>query len=186
MTTTSDDTRQPTSRRTPVPYGSPTYNGIVDFLIREAWLLDDGEFEEWLALMAEDVEYFMPTRATVSRSDGAGFSESMGHFDETRDSLRLRVRRLTESANAWTESPPSRTRHLISNVTVDETDVVGEYAVRSALLLLRNRLHHSAFDTIPCTREDILRRVDGSFQLARRTILVDQSTLGTANLSMFF
>ncbi|HEY0518432.1 MAG TPA: aromatic-ring-hydroxylating dioxygenase subunit beta [Ilumatobacteraceae bacterium] len=168
-----------------VSFASPLYCEVMDFLIEEAWMLDDGRFDEWLQLMAEDLEYFMPTRETVQRANGAGFSDSMGHFDETRASLQIRVKRVLESPSAWTETPPSRTRRVISNVQVRESDS-GEVLVRSVCLLFRNRLNNPTFDILPCTREDVLRRNGESFLLVRRRILVDQSTLGTANLSMFF
>nr|NIO11435.1 benzene 1,2-dioxygenase [Deltaproteobacteria bacterium] len=33
------------------------YSEIVDFLYREAELIDEGRFSEWLQLMAEDLLY---------------------------------------------------------------------------------------------------------------------------------
>ena len=39
----------------------------------------------------------------------------MGHFDEDLYSLRKRVQRLTTD-HAWTEDPPSRTRHFVTNI----------------------------------------------------------------------
>jgi Ring hydroxylating beta subunit len=38
---------------------------------------------------------------------------------------------------------------------------------------------------ITAERRDVLRRVAGGFQIARRTIYVDQSTLGLSNLAIF-
>jgi 3-phenylpropionate/cinnamic acid dioxygenase small subunit len=167
-------------------FGSPLYCEVMDFLIDEAWMLDDGRLDQWLQLMSEDLEYFMPTRATVQRADGDGFSESMGHFDETRASLQIRVKRVMESPSAWTEAPPSRTRRIISNVQVHQDETTDDISVRSVCLLLRNRLSNPTFDIVPCSREDVLRRHGNSFLLVKRRVLVDQSTLGTANLSMFF
>ena len=37
------------------------YNAICTFLYREARLLDDRQWDEWLELYAEDVEYWMPS-----------------------------------------------------------------------------------------------------------------------------
>ena len=39
----------------------------------------------------------------------------MAHFDEDRYSLEKRVERL-DGDHAWTEDPPSRTRHFVTNV----------------------------------------------------------------------
>ena len=37
-----------------------TYENLLAFLYREARLLDDKQWEEWLQLYAPDVEYWMP------------------------------------------------------------------------------------------------------------------------------
>ena len=57
----------------------------------------------------------MPVRVTTAR--GAGFDSlaDMGHFDENMYALRKRVQRLATD-HAWTEDPPSRTRHFVTNV----------------------------------------------------------------------
>jgi 3-phenylpropionate/cinnamic acid dioxygenase small subunit len=167
-------------------FGSPEYCEIADFLIAEAWMLDDGRVTDWLDILADDIEYFMPTRSTVNRDDGLGFDDAMGHFDETKQSLTLRVRRVAESASAWTETPPSRTRRIISNIEVDRGEEADTYRVRSACLLLRNRLDRPNYDILSCGRDDLLRRADDSFVIVQRRVLIDQATLGTANLSMFF
>jgi 3-phenylpropionate/cinnamic acid dioxygenase small subunit len=158
---------------------------VADFLTDEAWLLDDGDLKPWLALMADDITYFMPTRRTIQRSEGDGFDEKMGHFDDDLASLTLRVRRVVDTDSAWTERPPSRTRRIISNVQVRDADVEGEYAVRSVCVVLRNRLDRPNFEMISVSRQDVLRRHGDGFLLARRRIYVDQGTLGTANLSIF-
>ncbi len=38
---------------------------IEDFLYREADLLDERHYDEWLSLLAEDVRYWMPMRRNV-------------------------------------------------------------------------------------------------------------------------
>src|SRR5262245_14675199 len=38
---------------------------LMQFYIREAWLLDERKFTEWLDLFTEDVLYFMPRRKNV-------------------------------------------------------------------------------------------------------------------------
>ncbi|MCU1454122.1 MAG: bphA2 [Acidimicrobiales bacterium] len=166
--------------------GTEAHNEVLDFLIEEAWILDDGRYAAWLEMLGEEIEYFMPTRSTVYRNDGLGFSENMGHYDETRKSLELRVRRLLESTSAWTEAPPSRTRRLVTNVQVWDGDAPDEYLARSACLLLRNRIDNPTFDMLSTSRRDTVRRSGDSFVLIKRRIEIDQATLGTPNLSMFF
>ncbi len=42
---------------------------LMQFYIREAWLLDERKFEEWLELFTDDVLYFMPRRKNVPRRE---------------------------------------------------------------------------------------------------------------------
>jgi 3-phenylpropionate/cinnamic acid dioxygenase small subunit len=135
--------------------------------------------------MTSDISYTMPVRRTVHRNDGPGFDSGMSHFEEDLESLRLRVRRLIHTSSAFSEEPPSRVRRSVTNVRVHETSREGEYAVTSNLLLLRNRWDLPTYDVVSALREDVLRRGPSGFRLARRRILVDQGTLGTANLSIF-
>jgi 3-phenylpropionate/cinnamic acid dioxygenase small subunit len=168
-----------------IPHGDPVHHEVLDFLVEEAHLLDLALLDDWLALMTEDISYTMPVRQTVHRDDGPGFDSGMSHFEEDLESLQLRVRRLIHTSSAFSEEPPSRVRRSVTNVRVHETSREGEYAVTSHLLLLRNRWDLPTYDVVSAAREDVLRRGPNGFLLARRRILVDQGTLGTANLSIF-
>jgi 3-phenylpropionate/cinnamic acid dioxygenase small subunit len=168
-----------------VRYGDPVYNEIAEFLIEEARLLDHDLLDEWTEALAEDLRYTMPVRRTVLRRDGQGFDPKMGHFDDDLASIKIRVRRVLHTDSAYAEDPPSRVRRFVSNITVHETDTAGEYAVTSYLLALRNRWDAPNYDTISAAREDLLRRRDDRWELARRRILIDQALLGTPNLAIF-
>jgi len=168
-----------------VPSGDPLYNEIVDFLYDEAALLNENRLTEWVELLADDLRYRMPIRETLSRRDGPGFDPRAGHFDDDLPSIRLRVRRLLETKSAFAEDPPSRSRRFVTNVVVRRTNPADEYAVTSDLLLTRSRWDATTYDLVSASREDVLRRTDGAWKLARRTILVDQATLGTPNLAIF-
>lgn len=169
----------------PVPYGDPRYNEVMGFLIEEARLLDHDEFERWTELFADDLIYTMPVRRTVLRKDGRGFDPGMMHFDDDAASLRTRVRRIMHTKTAYAEDPPSRVRRFLSSVVVHETDVEGEYIVESSVLLLRSRWSDQHYDLVSVERQDLLRRSEPGFNLARRNILIDQTALGTPNLAIF-
>ena len=162
---------------------------VEQFLYLEAALLDDGEFHDWVALFAEDIHYWMPTRYNrLRREQDKEFSEpdEMAFFDENMDSLNRRLVRL-ETGMAWAEDPPSRTRHLFTNVRVIPTEVATEYEVHCNFLLYRSRLEHDV-EFFVGARQDLLRRVDRGvgWEIARRKVILDQSTLNAKNLSMFF
>ena len=168
---------------TQVKPGDPLYCEVTEFLVREAALLDNNRFREWLSCLADDLVYTMPVRVTRERAAGAGFSDKMSHFDETLSSITTRVRRL-ETQSAWAEDPPSRTRRFVSNVQVERVGNDG-LKVASYLLALRNRSDAPSFQIISAERKDVLRQTNDGLKLVKREILVDQSSLGTDNLGIF-
>src|SRR6266704_2877996 len=102
---------------------------VEQFLYREARLLDERRFHEWLELLTDDLEYWMPVRTTRARGDEDNEFAKPGEtafFDDTKETIDIRVRKL-DTGFSWSEDPPSRTRHLVNNVRilekVSESDV---------------------------------------------------------------
>jgi len=167
---------------------------VQQFYFQEAELLDDGRYADWLALMADDLDYWMPTRTNRLRRQQALATAARGeaaYYDESRESLAWRIRRF-DSGMAWAEDPPSRTRHLVTNVVARYVDpeehagfAAGDLSVRSAFLVYRNRLEREE-NVFAGSREDVLRCTGGGFQVARRVILLDQNVLMSKNISTFF
>ena len=162
---------------------------LMPFYIREAWLLDERRLTEWLDLFTDDVLYFMPRRKNVPRGETQRELTPLGDLailEEDKRYLTMRVARL-DTGMAWAEDPPSRTRHLFTNIRVVPTETADEFTVHSNYLLYRTRLEHDV-EFFVGTREDLLRRVDDGvgWQIARRKVVLDQSTLNAKNLSMFF
>jgi phthalate 3,4-dioxygenase subunit beta len=176
------------SRALPLPYSEAAHQAAHQFLVEEAALLDAGDYEGWLGLLCDDIRYVMPVRVTTAR--GAGFDSlaDMGHFDEDIYALRKRVQRLATD-HAWTEDPPSRTRHFVSNVRTfrgaDGERGDRELTVESALLLFRSRGDTREADLLSAGRTDVLRCGDQGYRLASRVIKVDESVLRTQNLAVF-
>ncbi|HEX6933923.1 MAG TPA: 3-phenylpropionate/cinnamic acid dioxygenase subunit beta [Streptosporangiaceae bacterium] len=171
-------------RPSPLGYGDPAHQAAHQFLVEEAALLDAGRYEAWLELLTEDIRYLMPVRVTTARGAGYDSLPDMGHFDEDMYALRKRVQRLATD-HAWTEDPPSRTRHFVTNVRTFAAGGDGVLRVESALLLFRSRGDTREADLISCGRDDLLRPGPGGYRLARREITVDESVLRTQNLAIF-
>lgn len=164
--------------------GGVLYGEIVEFLYREADMLDNNRFDEWLALFTEDIRYEMPVRTTQMLSKGPGFQE-MAFFDDNIHSLRTRIKRLQTDA-AWAETPPSRTRHFVSNVLLSAGKSVNELFVSINFLIARSR-GEQGYQLFTGRREDTLRRAaDSSLRIAQRRILVDQTVITATNLSILF
>jgi 3-phenylpropionate/cinnamic acid dioxygenase small subunit len=165
---------------------------IEAFLYQEAELLDERRYEAWLDLFTDDAHYFMPMRRNVPHDEPEREFTRAGvdvnWFDEGKDTLTRRVRQILTGVH-WAEEPPSRTCHMISNVQVLATDPADPtptaVTVRSRFLVYRNRVETET-DFLVGRREDVLRRVDGGWKIARRRIVLDQSVLLAKNLTVFF
>jgi phthalate 3,4-dioxygenase subunit beta len=167
----------------PLPYGDPAHLAAHQFLVEEAALLDAADYAGWLNLLCEDIRYLMPVRVTTARGAGFDTLADMGHFDEDMYALRKRVQRLATD-HAWTEDPPSRTRHFVTNVRTFREEPA-ELRVESALLLFRSRGDTREPSLISAGRADLLRETADGLRLARREITVDESVLRTQNLAVF-
>ena len=159
---------------------------IEKFYYDEAALLDAHDYEEWVKLFTDDTHYFMPIRRTrLRREMSKEFTKpgEMAYFDDDKQILVARWKKVAYGTS-WAEDPPSRTRHLITNVRVVSDDG-HELHVESNFHIYRTRLK-SEEDSWFGVRQDVLRRVDGSFQVAKRFILLDQTVLLSRNLSTMF
>src|SRR5690349_10311400 len=96
-------------------------------LEREARLLDEARFEDWLALYAERCVVWVP----AAERPGDPRREVTVFFDD-RQRLQDRIFRL-RTGKAWSQVPPSRTARMVSNVEVFRA--AEKLMVRSNLLL---------------------------------------------------
>lgn len=185
---TSPASAAPTETAKPrrVPIGSPVYNQVVEYLYDEATMLDEIRLVDWSKTLATDLIYAAPLRQTRALAQhAASVVRTMQHFHDDYRSMMGRIMRLTGTKSAWAEDPPSRTRRLVTNIMVTETDKPDEFAVVSYLLVTRSRFNFDEYDLISGERRDLLRRSEGTFKLARREIVLDQAVLGTPNLAIF-
>ena len=158
---------------------------LMQFYIREAWLLDERKLKEWLDLFTDDVLYFMPRRKNVPRREAQRELTPLGDLailEEDRRYLEMRVARL-ETGMAWAEDPPSRTRHLIGNLEAQPL-ANGEVQAKTAFLVYRSHLE-TDHQLLSGCREDVLRKTDGGWKVRRRTIVLDANVLLDKNLSVF-
>ena len=102
------------------------------FLVHEARLLDEGRFDEWLALFTPDAWYWVP-----SEPGQASPRDTVSLIYDDRQLLETRVRRLA-SPRIYSQEPRSRTSRIVANVTIEETDESGT-TVRSKCQWLEYR-----------------------------------------------
>ena len=167
-----------------LPFDDPRHLRAHHFLVEEAHLLDRREWSLWLGLLTDDVRYRMPVRVTTASGAGDDTLSDMAHFDEDRYSMERRVKRLG-SEYAWTEDPPSRTRHLVTNVRTHPGPTDDELTVESSLLLFRSRGDDRPAELLCAHRADTLRHEPDGLRLAERVITIEESVLRTQNLAVF-
>ena len=159
---------------------------IERFLYREARLLDSGEFDSWLGLLAPDIHYWMPVVENRMLEDlsGAYGPERMAYFDDHLPDLQRRIERY-RTRTAWSENPPTRHVHIISNIEVEPAERDDAVVAHSVFVNYRNRGERDE-DVLFGRRRDILCRHAGSWLLARRRIVIAQNVLLAKNINTFF
>lgn len=153
---------------------------IEDLLSREAHLLDERRFTDWLDLFTEDALYILPLRENVQ-----GDVPPAGHpiMRDDKNMMRARVASLnTGFMNA--ETPVSMTCHIVANVIVDRTQSTDEVDVRSTFLVRQVRkLREEALWS--GRRHDRMRFEGASWKIARREVQLDATVL-PRGISIFF
>jgi 3-phenylpropionate/cinnamic acid dioxygenase small subunit len=171
---------------------------VEQFYYREARLLDERCYKDWLALCEPDISYSMPARGNPmvdNREAGSQAMISVARELEDLDSdgcplrdeniihLTLRVERAYKR-NSWAENPPARTRRIIGNVEVMSA-AADRLEVLSNFLLSYSRPGSADF-LYAGQRRDILVDREDSFGIARREIIMDMADIRYPTLGVFF
>jgi len=146
---------------------------ITQFIYREARLLDDRRFDEWLALFDDDGIYIVP----LTDEGQPGRQAAIVNDDKT-----AREERVYHLVNHWfpAQQPPSNTLHFVSNVVADEGG--GLWRVSSSQLIHETRggdwtqAGLGEKNAIVARVDHLLRRVDGGFRIhEKRVHLLDRA-----------
>ena len=186
-------------RRPPMPRssGRPAYYhlkaDVEDFYFREADLLDDRRFRDWLDILADDITYFMPIRRNVKFGQHAArentkIGEGISWFDEDEWTLTKRVEQILTGVH-YAEEPLSRICHMVSNVQIravrPDLEQIREIDVTSQFLIYQNRAEYETY-TFVGRRNDMLRMTDAGWKVARRKSCSSRISCLPNNLTMFF
>lgn len=111
-----------------------TLREVEQFLYRQAELLDEKRWDDFIALFADDGMYWMP--AAPEQTTGEGVPSI---FYEDRNLMTVRMKRVTHP-HAWSQSPMWGTSHLVSNIAIEKEDPrTGELTVRSRFHMMEFR-----------------------------------------------
>ncbi|WP_298379320.1 benzoate 1,2-dioxygenase small subunit [Azospirillum sp.] len=97
-----------------------THEAVCAFLYREARLLDDKQWDDWLQLYAPDAEFWMPTWDDDGELVTDPQREISLIYYANRCGLEDRVFRIKTERSSATSLPEPRTSHNISNVEILE------------------------------------------------------------------
>ena len=171
---------------------------VEQFYFREARLLDNRCYVQWLELVDPSIVYTMPNRyipqADYRLRDTEAFlavehelarpvPNAMPLREENYEFLAFKVKR-TYRADSWSDNPPARTRRMVSNVEVSCLED-GNYLARSNVYMFYSARgasnHHYTFG-----REDILRGEGNEFRILRREVVTDEAVVTVPTLTFFF
>ncbi|HKQ27080.1 MAG TPA: aromatic-ring-hydroxylating dioxygenase subunit beta [Burkholderiales bacterium] len=133
---------------------------VEALLYREARLLDERRFDEWLELFTQDAVYWVP-----AGGEAPDPAQHVSLVYDDRQRLELRVRRAL-SAQAWAQDPPSHTGRAVSNVEL-ENGADTEATVHSVVTVVESRAGRQTLYMARCRYH--LRR-DREWKVARKEV----------------
>lgn len=106
-----------------------------DFITAEAKLLDNGRFDDWLALFAADGSYWVPLLGAL-QADPLSYQSIA--FDD-RLLLQLRIDRL-KNPRAHSQHPRSHCQHVLQRSVVESIDTAtGVISLRTPFIYIEAR-----------------------------------------------
>jgi 3-phenylpropionate/cinnamic acid dioxygenase small subunit len=141
-----------------------TERQLIDFVVREARLLDEKRYAEWNALFTDDAFYWVP----LVPDQESGLDHT-SHLYEDKLLRELRIERL-KSPRAFSQRPASRCLHVMQVSDLEEADYErGQFLIRTPFIYTETRGDESqryaatAWHTLVWTDERLqirLKRVD--------------------------
>lgn len=148
------------------------YEDVQNFLFHEAALLDEWRLKEWEALLTDDAAYYVPPN---DRPDG-DHRDTLFTIADDRERIRQRVIRVLDPS-CHAESPPSRTRRLISNIRIIAREG-DEVSVAANFVCYRFRRNERIREYVGSYRYR-LKCVAENFKIRERRVLLDAHELGS-------
>ena len=137
---------------------------IERFLYREARLMDEHRYEEWLGLWAEDgrVTYWVPCNG-----DDLDPTTNVSVIYDNGSQIRNRITRLRETQ--WLREETPRLRRVVSNVVIEE-ETPAEVTVSSNFILAE--LHRHSQTIWAGTSLHMLVPADDGFRLRSKKVVL--------------
>lgn len=134
---------------------------FIDFVYDEAWMLDQGQFAQWIELWEPDAIYWMPL--TWNQQDPINETSLLY---EDNFMLRLRVERL-HGARTFSQKPKSRCHHVLNRPRIEEISD-GEARLVTQMHYVETRLDEHML--LALTVRHHLRLADGAIRIAGKRV----------------
>ena len=144
---------------------------IGQFLFHEARLIDERRFAEWEQLWDDEGTYWVP-----ANGEGTDPDRDVSLIYDNRSRLHSRVERYA-GGKAFSQQPPPRTVHLVTNVLIDadadaDAEGDGHRRVRSTVQVAESRPGYR-IDWVGSTTHHLVER-DGELRIRfKKVVLVD-------------
>jgi p-cumate 2,3-dioxygenase beta subunit len=145
---------------------------VEDFLYMEADLLDEWKLDDWLKLLTEDAEYFVPSNDALQ----GNHRTSLFTIADNAERIRQRVIRLNDP-NCHAEFPQSRTRRLITNVRIIES-AAGSVTATANFVCYRYRRYERIREYVGKYRYT-LQRTEAGLRIRERRVFMDAHELAS-------
>lgn len=134
---------------------------ITDFVHDEAWMLDQGQYHDWLELWLPEAIYWMP----LNWNQQDPINETSLLYEDNF-MLRLRVERL-HGARTFSQKPKSRCHHVLNRPRIEEISD-DEARVVTQMHYIETRLDEQML--LALTVRHHLKRVEDRLMIAGKRV----------------
>lgn len=144
---------------------SVTNQDLVDFVVREARLLDEQKFDEWNALFADDGYYWIPL--TWEQPNAITYTSHAYDDKLLRD---LRIQRLSHPRTPSHQSD-TRCQHVLQTPWVEERNsAANEFLTRTPFQYTEFQLEYDGLQHLVGTAWHHLKVVDGALRITLKRV----------------
>ena len=156
----------------------PSDQDLIDFVLREARLIDQQRFDEWLDLFSEDGIYWMPLE--WGQTDQR-LTASLMHEDKML--LRVRVERL-KGQRTFSQKPKSRCHHLLQTPQIESRDDdASVYVTWTPMHYVETRLDEQTLYAAWATHTLVL--VDGALRIRLKRVDIVNCDAAFGSIQLF-
>jgi 3-phenylpropionate/cinnamic acid dioxygenase small subunit len=162
----------------PLTTAIPTNQELIDFVVREARLIDQQRFDEWLDLYADDAYYWMPLE--WNQTDPR-LTCSLMYEDKLL--LSIRVERL-KGARTFSQKPKSRCHHVLQTPQVDCRDEANNsYVTWTPMHYIETRMDEQTLFAVWATHH--LAVEDGRLRIKLKRVDLINCDAAFGNIQLF-